>query len=134
MFLNDSLTLGSGQTHVITVFFQRFVPFFRALQKFHLCEAPVLVSPHEVVVNTIHNTCIHHTIPIFDTTLTAIMLNPRIESIRFVRFGILLGSYFAEQYQQDQRVPFARKSDQRVPLARKSSFAGVDETLELRLY
>jgi hypothetical protein len=36
MFLNDSLTLDSGQTHVVAVFFQRFVAFFRALQKFRL--------------------------------------------------------------------------------------------------
>jgi hypothetical protein len=58
MFLNDSLTLGSGQTHVAAVFFQRIVPFFRALQKFYLRESPMKVSPHEAVVNAIHNTCI----------------------------------------------------------------------------
>jgi hypothetical protein len=28
----------------------------------------VKVDPHKVVVNAIHNTCIHHRIPIFDTT------------------------------------------------------------------
>jgi hypothetical protein len=72
MFLNDSLTLGSGQTHVVAVLFQRFVPFSRALQKFRLVEAPMKVIPHEEVVNTIHNTCIYHRIPIFDTTSTAI--------------------------------------------------------------
>jgi hypothetical protein len=75
MFLNDSLTLGSDQTHVVAVLFQRFVPVFRALQKLHLVEAPMKVIPHEEVVNTIHNTCVHHTIPIFHTTLTAIEIN-----------------------------------------------------------
>jgi hypothetical protein len=50
MFLNDSLTLGSGQSHVIWQYsssasFHSFI----ALQKFHLCESPVKVDPHEVV-------------------------------------------------------------------------------------
>jgi hypothetical protein len=45
MFLNNSLTLGSGQTHIVAVFLQRFVPVFRALQKFHLVELPMKVIP-----------------------------------------------------------------------------------------
>ena len=59
MFLNDRLTPGSGETCVVAVFLQRVVPFFRALQKFHLVELPMKVSPHEVVGNAIHNTCIY---------------------------------------------------------------------------
>jgi hypothetical protein len=40
--------------------FQHFIPFFRALQKFHLVESPMKVSPLKVVVNAIHNTCRYH--------------------------------------------------------------------------
>jgi hypothetical protein len=72
MSLNDSLTLGSGQSHVVAVLLQCFVPFFRAVQKLHLVESPMKVIPHEEVVNAIHNTCIYKRIPIFDTTSTAV--------------------------------------------------------------
>jgi hypothetical protein len=53
MFLNDSLTLGSGQIHVVAVFFQRFVPYFRALQKFRLVEVPMKVATVPVAESSV---------------------------------------------------------------------------------
>jgi hypothetical protein len=94
MFLNDSLTLGSGQTHVVAVFFQRFVPFFRALQKLHLVEFPMQVIPREAVVNAIHNTGIYHRIPIFDTTSTAIEIIEHCQTLGSDQVGLCVSVFF----------------------------------------